>query len=1002
MREKKKNKVIKYIFIVSLVLVFTYLILGELLLPADDLGDVGSMEEYSGTWERVLPDGHRIPQSIPGRCEAEKNEVVIVETKLPTEISEDTYLCFRSAKQDMEIYVDGEMRQKYSTEDTRLFGKISAAAYLFLPIHSEDAGKVLRLKTQTDSSYSGIFYSVFVGGRMEIWQSFYKQYGMELLVAFLLLMLSAVTIMGSILIRVRYHRKLSLEYLAWGVLMASMWLISNSIFRQLIFPNVSVINDIAFFMTMLLPIPFLIYMNGIQKGRYQRGYGIAEMITVINFVNCAGLHMTKLLDFTNTISYISIVAILAIIYMLITILIDIYKGFVKEYILVAIGIFLAFLAATLQIIMYFQRTNMFNGVILAAGLIFLLLFDILNTIREIVAMERQKQKALSASEQKDRFLANMSHEIRTPINAVLGMDAMILRESKEEKTREYAMDIQNAGQVLLSLINDILDLSKIESGKMEILPVEYDFSSLLHDVMNMVSMKAETKNLAVHLRVDDHLPSRLYGDDIRLRQILVNLMNNAVKYTEKGSVTLSVKGTVKESGLVLRCEVKDTGIGIKEQDISRLFQEFERIEEDRNRNVEGTGLGMSITVKLLQLMGSKLQVESVYGEGSTFFFEVEQGIVGEEPIGNLEERIRNQNAEYSYQVPFVAPDANLLVVDDNAINRRVFINLLKDTKANIEEATGGLECLDKVSGKHYDIIFLDHMMPDLDGVETLHRLREQKDSPCKDTPVIALTANAIMGAKEMYLSEGFFDYLSKPIRPEKLESLILECIPKEKIRQEEFSAGGEEEKQELPEIEGIDWKYALLYMKDVTLLKDTVHHFFKMAAGERQTLESFWQLLSETDSEEERKEGYRQYRVKVHSMKSSAAMLGALTLSAIAKLLEFAARDEKMDVIRRLHPVLIDEWSRMEKNLGELFPGESVEKAAPDYKQILEYLPLLKSAMEEMDIDTADEIWEKLDNYLYPAGMTLIVEKLRISVQNIDAEQVKEYADQLEERIRKL
>ena len=999
-------KKLKYIFIVLFVCVFAYFILGEFFLPADDLGEIGSMKKYSREWERILPNGDRVPQEVPGRCDAKKNEVVIVETTLPKMIPEDMYLCFRSAKQDMEIYVDGELRQTYSTKDTRLFGNVSAAAYLFLQVYSEDAGKVLRLKTQTDSSYSGIFYSVYVGNRMEIWVNLFRQYGLELSIAFLVLIFSAISIFGSILIRLRYRRRISLEYLAWGVLMASVWLIANSVLRQMFFPNLSVINDMAFCMIMLLPIPFLFFSHVIQRGRYEKGDRIAVTVAILNFVLCSGLHMTGLCDFTDTIFYLAVVSILVIVYMFATIFIDAYKGFIKEYIFVAIGIFCVFLAAVFQFVMYFQRTNLFSGVVLSGGLIALLLFAILHTTREILSIERQKQQAITASESKGLFLANMSHEIRTPINAILGMDAMILRESTEEPIREYAMDIQKAGQVLMSLINDVLDLSKIESGKMDILVVEYDLSSLLHDVINMISLKAEGKNLSVQLKVDENLPSRLLGDDIRLRQILVNLMNNAVKYTEKGTVTLSVSGKEKENGFILCFEVVDTGIGIKEQDMNRLFEKFERIEESRNRNVEGTGLGMSITVKLLQLMGSKLQVESIYGEGSTFFFEVEQGVVVSDPIGNLEARFRESD-EYSYQVAFTAPDVNLLIVDDNAVNRKVFVSLLKETKVHIDEAASGIECLDKTSQKHYDIIFLDHMMPDMNGIETLHRLKEQQDSPCKDTPVIALTANAIVGAKEKYLSEGFFDYLAKPIRPEKLESMIFEYMPKEKISQEGLTEEVIEEvaveEMDLPEIDGIDWKYALLYMKDANILMATVHDFYKATVDERRILDGFWHMLTETDSgEESRRESFRQYRVKVHSMKSSAAMIGAMSLSALAKLLEYAARDEKMDVIQRLHPVFIDEWKRMEKSLGELFPEEKVEKNPPDYKLILEYLQLLKSAIDEMDIDKADEISEKLNSYEYPDEMIFIVEMLDLSVRNIDAEQVTEYANQLETRIRQL
>lgn len=283
-----------------------------------------------------------------------------------------------------------------------------------------------------------------------------------------------------------------------------------------------------------------------------------------------------------------------------------------------------------------------SDAVLPAGLIVLLVLAAANTIHELINIEKKRQQALMASEAKGKFLANMSHEIRTPINAVLGMNAMILRECSDAAIREYALDIQNAGQSLLALVNDILDLSKIESGKLEILPEEYDLSSLLHDIMNMITMKAKDKGLTVELSVEESLPSRFWGDDIRLRQILVNIMNNAVKYTEKGSVELTVTGTEARTGgsvnhsnsdnrvlpddivYLLTFHVKDTGIGIRQEDLAKLFQEFQRIEEDWNRNIEGTGLGISITTQLLELMGSKLEAESVYGKGSAFYFTLEQ------------------------------------------------------------------------------------------------------------------------------------------------------------------------------------------------------------------------------------------------------------------------------------------------------------------------------------------------------------------------------------------
>lgn len=399
----------------------------------------------------------------------------------------------------------------------------------------------------------------------------------------------------------------------------------------------------------------------------------------------------------------------------------------------------------------------------------------------IALVEARFLEEKGANTAKSAFLANMSHEIRTPINAIIGFNTMTMREASDEQVLEYAREIDAAGNTLLSLVNDILDISKVESGKMEIIPVEYSLASLINDVVNMISMKANSKGLELKLKVDETIPSVLLGDDVRLRQVLINILSNAVKYTEKGTVSLSVGGEVSGETIVLKVEVKDTGIGIKEEDMEKLFAKFERLDTLKNRNVEGTGLGMAITSKLLALMNSKLDVSSKYGEGSTFSFYLAQRIVDKTPIGDMSRKYEISKDENSEEVRFIAPDAKILVVDDNKTNRMVFCRLLKRLKVQVDEADGGNACLTKVCDNRYDIIFLDHMMPDLDGIETLHRMRANTVCPNKGVPVIALTANAIAGSREFYMGEGFDDYLSKPIDAKKLEKLIYDRLPESKL-----------------------------------------------------------------------------------------------------------------------------------------------------------------------------------------------------------------------------
>ncbi|MCM1190799.1 MAG: response regulator [Butyrivibrio sp.] len=627
--------------------------------------------------------------------------------------------------------------------------------------------------------------------------------------------------------------------------------------------------------------------------------------------------------------------------------------------------------------------------------------------------EENARKALAASEAKGKFLANMSHEIRTPINAVLGMDEMILRESKETKTREYAMDILTAGQTLLSLVNDILDLSKIESGKMELMPTNYDISSMIHDLSNMTEMRVEKKNmqarvetdlesacayLQLHVEVDSELPCTLYGDDVRIRQVLTNILTNAVKYTQEGHIWLRVRLEKKEDRrATLYFEVEDTGIGIKEEDLPKLYAEFERIEENRNRNIEGTGLGMSITIQLLQMMGSRLQMESVYGKGSKFSFYLEQDIVEDKPVGDFKQNVQRLAAEYIYKTGFTAPDAEVLVVDDNGVNRKVFENLLRQTRVKITEADSGAKCLELTKQKHFDIIFLDHMMPEMDGVETLERLRKDTENPCSGVPVIALTANAVSGAREQYLECGFNDYLSKPIVSEKLERMLCSYLPEDLIREAEEedgepaeSAAGKPDLEQLPAVEGLDWNYAWLHLPEMSLLQTTVEAFYEQIPMAGEKLAACYQAVS-GDGE------FSQYRIQVHAMKSLAATVGILPLAGMAKVLEDAAGKEQPEAIHSMHGIFMTEWNSYREKLAGVFGIKAPEEKAEmeDSSIICALLDMLRLAMQDMDIDDADERMKQIYTYRYPEEVQRNVELLKAAVENLDPEQTEAYVQTL-------
>lgn len=397
----------------------------------------------------------------------------------------------------------------------------------------------------------------------------------------------------------------------------------------------------------------------------------------------------------------------------------------------------------------------------------------------VAAVEAKNQELANINMQKTVFISNMSHEIRTPINAVLGMDEMILRETTDETIRSYAYDIKNAGKMLLSIINDILDFSKIEVGKMEIIPVEYSTKTLLKDIYNLISVKLKEKELDFNIQIENTLPSTLYGDELRIKQVIINILTNAIKYTNQGGITFTVGHvSLGHDELGLSIQIADTGIGMKQEEMKNLFCEFQRLDEQRNRNIEGTGLGMSIVIRLLEQMNSKLEVDSVYGKGSTFSFVLPQKIIDKTPIGNFNVREKRlAEKEVNKQVLY-APKARILVVDDTRTNLIVVKGLLKRTAIQLDCAQSGNDCLKMLSKQDYDLVLLDHLMPGMDGIETLGHIRNM-GGKFESLPVIALTANVMTGARERYINAGFTDFLEKPIIASKLDDMLLTYLPEE-------------------------------------------------------------------------------------------------------------------------------------------------------------------------------------------------------------------------------
>ncbi len=586
-------------------------------------------------------------------------------------------------------------------------------------------------------------------------------------------------------------------------------------------------------------------------------------------------------------------------------------------------------------------------------------------------LRAEVERVRKENEAKTNFISSMSHEIRTPINAVLGMDEMILRESTDETVRAYANDIMNAGKNLLSIVNDILDFSKIEAGKMEIVPQEYETVGMIRDLVNLIMPRVKGKDLKLKLDIAEDVPSKLFGDDVRIKQVITNILTNAVKYTEKGFVEFGIRSNpLDEKKTNLLITIRDTGIGMKEEELDKLFKPFERLDMNRNRTVEGTGLGMSIVLQLLRQMGSDLTIDSVYGEGSTFSFVLEQGIVSPEPVGKVDVDKLEVPVEAESDALFTAHKARVLAIDDTAVNLTVVKGLLKRTGVILDVGDSGAKCLEMCKDTKYDVILLDHRMPELDGVETLRILRSEF-GPNKDTPVVALTANAMPGIEEYYEKEGFAGYLSKPINGARLERMIYKLLPDDKLDTEEDLA------LIVDEAEGI--KACGSEETYLQVVKDTVDN-------EKMIVKELNDLIADGD--------IKNYTIKVHALKNTARMIGATGVSKEALYLEKCGDEGREELIYKKEGELILHFKKVIETLKEKH-GLGNENLEPiDINMFREMVETLVEFVKGFDFDRADQIVAEIKTFKLPGEISESFEKLGNALYNYDADGVIDYANE--------
>jgi CheY-like chemotaxis protein/HPt (histidine-containing phosphotransfer) domain-containing protein len=599
------------------------------------------------------------------------------------------------------------------------------------------------------------------------------------------------------------------------------------------------------------------------------------------------------------------------------------------------------------------------------------------------------EEANQANKAKTAFLSNMSHEIRTPMNAVIGMADLAIHEDISPTAKEYIEQIHSSGKALLHIINDILDFSKITSGKMNIFEEPYSFEKIIRDVAPIIITRLGDKSDKVDLTIDidPGLPTKLIGDPSRIQQIIINLANNAVKFTNSGYINISVKVTASESDSVrIKVSVQDTGIGIKAEDIEKLFSPYERIEEQRNKKVEGTGLGMSITKNLLEKMGSRLEVSSVYGEGSDFSFVIAQSVIRSEKIGDYRLRENEDDTAGNDVEKYHAPEGQILIVDDVEMNLIVACNLLKRIEIQVDTALSGMAAVEAAKNKQYDIIFLDSMMPEMNGEETMHAIRKQCELNAQ-TPIIVLTAHAVKGAREEYLNLGYTNYLSKPIDGAKLEAMIQSYLPDEKIIFDFEKKDADKTDLESSESETDSVLKQISEIEGIDAVKGA-----ETAGGEEAYLiicKNFYdtaKMRIEMIREAYAKEDYDAYTIQVHALKSSARLIGAAKFSEEALELETAGRESNIDLIKEKTAGIIDKYEWYYDKLGEVFGDKESDDERPEIPEedLKQCLSEMSELLEAFDMDTAKELFESLADYKMPTGYKDMYERMKGKMAELD------------------
>lgn len=1010
MREflKKKWHIVLYFIFIGIAFC---LVLFHSNSNHDDIFEEYEAIPFSKNWQYDFLEGTSGVTDLPATLPKTDSHTLVLKNTLP-ELDDTVSFFFRVRHIAVKIYVNDELRVDTMSgrNNNALWENMIGLYYQEVPITSADSGKKITIQTTSKNMrYLASPGEVYLGDRgslfLHIIQTKWKTLLCTILLAFLGSALFLLWLMSTFLLKRSSKEILCLSLFSIAV---ACWLFTESDCGQFLFHDTGKLTVLAYEVLMLMPIPialFFAYYSDREIGRKASNFAATVPLAVFVLNNL--LHLFRIVYLPDTLIITQIMIAFEIVVVAIIQVTEItYKYKRKSEYTVTVwkiplyGIAILVPMATIEVIKYafFSTKYPNDGILISLGVLFYmtsLAFD------SIVRLNVRAMKYKQSAEVKSQFLANMSHEIRTPLNAILGFNEVILRISKEENVKKYAGNIQEAGENLKNIINSILDISKIESGKLEIYSVEYSTIQLLDHIVSMIEALARKKGLKLITNIDNNLPEVLIGDENHILQIITNIMTNAIKYTDAGSVTFTVKVLEMPENMPLcrlYISVKDTGIGIKPEDKERLFEKFERLDGEKNYSKEGTGLGMSIVVQLLRAMDSKIEVDSVYGQGSDFHFELVQSVVNRKEIGSFLERRKELALQNSHGVDFIAPEAKVLIVDDVQMNLDAASALLEQLQMKIHTAQSAKEAIHKITQNHYDLVLMDHMMPEMDGIKATEKIRdlasETQDPYYAELPIIALTANAMVGMKESFLQAGMQDFISKPIEINALNATIKKWLPKNLVQNisiqqlqqltENMPENREDSWEQVPAC--VDVATARQFSTTYQLFEKNIKSYSANYSATRDKLRHF-----------KEQQDVENYTITVHGLKSTSKMIGLIQISELAQDQEEKCQTGQEALVWDETENLLAKYEACVTNIQTFLTENSPTKEDKTEENSLseeEYHALLqriKEAADSFDMGAFITLEEELDNVAVPKEKEEEFSKIKEMVSNTSFGDLSDY-----------